>query len=136
MSDTPQNDIPASTRKLWLPPEPDSVAEARRATREVTQDTPQETQDAVELVVSELVTNAVKHAGMEPTDRIELSASRSPGRVRVEVGDCGPGFDAPPGHTPGLEEPSGWGLYLVDRLADRWGVQRDAGTRVWTEFDL
>ena len=56
--------------------------------------------------------------------------------VRVEVGDPGEGFE-PPSHQPtDLAEEGGWGLYLVDRLADRWGVSKDRGTMVWLEMDL
>jgi hypothetical protein len=54
--------------------------------------------------------------------------------VRVEVGDLGPGFDPGPRDLD-RESPSGWGLYLVDQLADRWGVTRAGGTRVWFEID-
>ena len=53
--------------------------------------------------------------------------------MRVEVADRGPGFD------PRLADDragSGWGLYLVDQLADRLGVSRTDGTTVWFEIDL
>jgi anti-sigma regulatory factor (Ser/Thr protein kinase) len=53
----------------------------------------------------------------------------------VEVTDRGKGFDpelVPPPRRSGI---GGWGLYLVDRLADRWGVDGDRATRVWFEID-
>jgi anti-sigma regulatory factor (Ser/Thr protein kinase) len=57
--------------------------------------------------------------------------------VRIEVSDGGAGFVPPKRPAPRLdaEEPGGWGLVLVDRLADRWGVARDEGTSVWFELD-
>jgi anti-sigma regulatory factor (Ser/Thr protein kinase) len=56
------------------------------------------------------------------------------GAVLVEVCDEGPGFE-PIGRTAGQDDTSGWGLYLVDQMADRWGVAReDAATRVWFEL--
>jgi len=53
--------------------------------------------------------------------------------VRVEVADHGPGFAAAPGR-PDAEDIGGRGLFLVDRLADRWGTA-EGGTRVWFELD-
>ena len=83
------------------------------------------------LLVSELVTNAVRHAGGEV---VRLVVRHADGRLRVEVHDPGRGFE--------LREPaddpvraSGWGLVLVDELADRWGVDSTPATRVWFEID-
>jgi anti-sigma regulatory factor (Ser/Thr protein kinase) len=89
------------------------------------------------LLVSELVTNSVRHAGLRPTQRITLSARASPGRLRVEVVEPGRGFDAddlpePWGDGPATE---GWGLYLVDQLSSSWGVQAQGETRVWFEVE-
>jgi anti-sigma regulatory factor (Ser/Thr protein kinase) len=124
------------TVTVWLRPEITAPAAARRAADEVTGSAAFEIRSAVELVVSELVTNSVRHAGLEPHDRIGLVATRSPGGIRIEVWDAGPGFVPPAPEPTSLKRESGWGLYLVDRLADRWGVERGAGTRVWSEFDL
>jgi anti-sigma regulatory factor (Ser/Thr protein kinase) len=54
--------------------------------------------------------------------------------VLTEVTDEGPGFD--PAQTgPSGEKDSGWGLFLVERLAHRWGVVQDGGaTKVWFEL--
>jgi anti-sigma regulatory factor (Ser/Thr protein kinase) len=125
-----------ATITIWLQPEPTAPAIARRAVNELAASSRLETRNAVELVVSELVTNSVKHAGLRPEDRIGLAAQRTPDRIRVEVSDPGPGFEPPRVNPTVLLRPSGWGLYLVGRLADRWGVDLSAGTRVWSEFDL
>jgi len=50
--------------------------------------------------------------------------------VRVEVTDRGRGFQLVPRRGP-LDDPGGFGLFLVGRLADCWGVETDAATTVW-----
>lgn len=85
--------------------------------------------DDVALLVSELVTNAVRHAGVGPKDPIALRVAAWPRRVRVEVSDRGSFSGREP--RPRSDGASGWGLYLVDRLADRWGA---AGGTVWFEL--
>jgi anti-sigma regulatory factor (Ser/Thr protein kinase) len=88
----------------------------------------------VRLLVSELVTNAVKHGGSGPSGTVELTLDCSPALVHVEVADQGPGFEPRSGHRiDPLED--GFGLALVDQLADRWGVHVDRGARVWFEID-
>lgn len=54
--------------------------------------------------------------------------------TRVSVEDGGGGFSPPPAPAPGEPSPSGWGLYLVERFTDRWGVAAEGGTRVWFEM--
>lgn len=83
------------------------------------------------LVTSELVTNAVRY-GDGGTDLV-LRVDASAGPILVEVEDGGPGFV--PRYPPQPRELSGWGLCLVDRLSERWGVAvSGVGTRVWAEL--
>jgi anti-sigma regulatory factor (Ser/Thr protein kinase) len=87
------------------------------------------------LAVSELVTNAIKHAGLSPTDQVRMIVRLSEDRIRVEVSDAGPGFDAnvrPPGPT----SESGRGLWLVQGAADRCGITTRDGEGQWFEIDL
>jgi anti-sigma regulatory factor (Ser/Thr protein kinase) len=87
--------------------------------------------DTTQLLVTEVVTNSVRHAG---ADAVELAVSLDPRRVRVEVSNPGAPFE--PRSREEAEEPNpGWGLFLVDELSDAWGVDGDsAGQRVWFEI--
>jgi anti-sigma regulatory factor (Ser/Thr protein kinase) len=111
---------------------PSAVAKAREAVNEAASDRMRgELLETARLLVSELVTNGIIHgrAG-EPLD---VSLQFDNGTVRVEVADRGPGF-APQPRATVPDQHGGWGLYLVDQLADRWGVARDDHTRVWFEL--
>jgi len=94
---------------------------------------PSKVLEDLQLIVTELVANSVKHSGLQEGDPIALRVQAFPDRVHVEVADAAGGFS--PVARPGLiREPGGWGLYLVDRLADRWG--QVPGDGVWAEVDL
>jgi anti-sigma regulatory factor (Ser/Thr protein kinase) len=88
----------------------------------------------VRLLVSELVTNSVRHAGIQSHERVHMHVQVSESTLRVEVADPGQGF-APKPRDMDRSRPGGWGLYLVDQLADRWGVARNNLSRVWFEMD-
>jgi anti-sigma regulatory factor (Ser/Thr protein kinase) len=89
----------------------------------------------VRLLVSELVTNSVRHADMPPPGMVNLDVTLDAHRIYVEVCDNGTGFE-PRRRRASQSKAGGWGLYLVERLADRWGVMRNNFTRVWFEIDL
>ena len=95
--------------------------------------------DDLRLLVTELVTNSLRHGELTAGDTIDLGVVLAPGSVRVEVHDPGVGFGSAGAEEP-LEDTRGWGLYLLGRIADRWGVLRQAngvhGTCVWFEIDL
>jgi anti-sigma regulatory factor (Ser/Thr protein kinase) len=117
-------------RRLSVTPE--AAAEARHALADVTLDDGRERD--VRLLVSELVTNAVRHANLAAGDVILLVIDVGDQMLRVEVHDPGGGF-VPTAPAPDPARPSGWGLYLVAELADRWGVDSDDRTLVWFELD-
>jgi anti-sigma regulatory factor (Ser/Thr protein kinase) len=85
------------------------------------------------LLVSELITNSVRHAGATAADSIGVDAELTPDALRVQVADHGPGFTPAP-VLPAPEQTFGRGLFLVDHLADRWGTD-DHGRRIWFELD-
>jgi anti-sigma regulatory factor (Ser/Thr protein kinase) len=111
---------------LDLPRSPDSVGTARRRVDSHTIGLrPQQREDAA-LMVSELVTNALVHG----TGAISLRIDVEPDVVRIEVSDEGE-FAVAPSPTPGAH--GGWGLRIVEQLADEWGVQ-EGSTKVWFQL--
>jgi anti-sigma regulatory factor (Ser/Thr protein kinase) len=114
---------------------PEAAAEARNALDVIPPaGFPAGRQSDVRLLVSELVTNAVRHGELAPGDVIRLVVDADADVLRVEVHDPGGGF-VPVEPAPDPTRPSGWGLFLVAELADRWGVECDGTTRVWFELD-
>jgi two-component sensor histidine kinase len=83
---------------------------------------------SVLLLTTEVVANAIRHAGLRADDRVTLSARLRPDFARVEVSDLGPGFD------PEKVKTRGAGLQTLGELASRWGVVcSDKGCTVWFE---
>ncbi len=125
---------------LKLAPDPEAPLSARRCLDRLEHLLPPAKLDDVRLVVSELVTNSVLHAELSPDDRIALSVvAEAEGTVRGEVCDPGPGFSKPSEPRPRPDLSGGWGLPIVQRISERWGVERggkpDGGpVRVWFEI--
>ena len=119
-----------------FPLAPAAFVEARRFVKEAAAPTaPRQVLDDAMLLTSELVTNAVGHAGRSSDDPIELTVFVDSDVLRVSVRDRGPGFD--PRQVRARSEEGGWGLDLVERLSSRWGVGRHPdGSEVWFEIDL
>jgi anti-sigma regulatory factor (Ser/Thr protein kinase) len=113
---------------------PEAAAVARHALDDLADAVPGTKLRDVRLLVSELVTNAVRHANLSPGDHIRLVFEVADHALRVEVHDPGGGF-VPTAPAPDPARPSGWGLYLVAELSDRWGVDSDDTTLVWFELD-
>ena len=88
--------------------------------------------EAAALLVSELVTNAVRHARGIDVVTVNLHAGRN--WLRIEVQDTDRHWPQP--RIPGRHEESGFGFILVDALASNWGVREtEAGKAVWAELD-
>jgi len=94
---------------------------------------PDELESNLLLLTCELVNNSVLHGEAGEGDVIEVELRTTQTGVRGQVTDPGSGF-APAGRKRELDEPGGWGLVLVERLAAAWGVERDDQTRVWFEL--
>jgi anti-sigma regulatory factor (Ser/Thr protein kinase) len=120
---------------LRLAPEPAVVTIARHALDGLEDILPPGKLEDVRLVVSELVTNSIRHAELSPNDQISLSVAVSDGSVRGRVCDPGSGFesDLEPRPRPSLE--GGWGLHIVETISDRWGVEQNSRACVWFEID-
>jgi serine/threonine-protein kinase RsbW len=113
---------------------PEAASQARHALDGLEDELTAHRMRDVRLLVSELVTNAVRHANLDEGDVIGLVVELADHALRVEVHDPGGGF-VPSAPSPDPVRPSGWGLYLVAELADRWGVDSDDRTLVWFELD-
>ena len=119
---------------MTLPAARPAAALARQATRAaVAAWRLDDLADAAVLLVSELVTNAVQHAG-PGAYAIVLHLGYGDGWLRIEVHDTSPHGPRP--RTPDWLDESGFGLVLVDALAAKWGVQQTSeGKAVWAELD-
>lgn len=120
--------------EMALPVTGQTPSLARQATREVLAGwRVTHLEETAVLLVSELVTNSVRHActqGSMLALRIEIARTS----LRIEIHDGDPRWPKP-STTTGLDE-SGFGLVLVDALADKWGVCDTAtGKAVWAELD-
>ena len=110
---------------------PEAAARARRALSKLRADLDPPTMETLRLLVTELVANSIRHAR---ADALTLRIIVGNKTVLTEVTDEGPGFDPVKAGKP-REDHTGWGLFLVERLADRWGVAREGrATRVWFEL--
>ena len=117
---------------LRLAPNVRAPREARRGLEALRPSLDDSLVDEAVLLVSEIVTNAVRHAELDPNDAIEVRVRGSESLLRVDVIDPGPGFDRDRLQVPNGQ--GGWGIWLLARLATRWGVERDDVTRVWFEL--
>jgi anti-sigma regulatory factor (Ser/Thr protein kinase) len=87
---------------------------------------------SVELLTTELVSNAVRHGGAGERQTVVLHLAVAPERLRVEVCDPGAGFE--PGRPTPYGE-GGYGLFLVSEVSSRWGVSHEDGNCCWFELD-
>lgn len=118
---------------IRVPNDPMSVSVVRNAVSAAAGACGDETAQIVSLLFTELVTNALVHGGLRPDDRIEVDLTLSPTGLRGRVSDPGPGFEIEKPPRPGTV--GGFGLFILDRSARNWGVDRSEGrTEVWFEL--
>ena len=125
---------PAARIEVELEPGPEAAAYARGALLVLEPRIDPRVMEDVRLLVSELVTNSVRHSDAPDGEAVLLGVGFDDGKVHVDVSDAGSGFE-PRGRTPGQSKAGGWGLFLVEKLADRWGVSRNGRMHVWFEID-
>lgn len=117
---------------LRLNPGPEAIPAARRALDGLVGLIQRPVWEDLRLLVTEVVTNGVRHASERGPVGVTVSVEDE--CVRVEVSDCGRGFSPAEAPMPHEDGSGGWGLQLVDRVASRWGVRVDGGTCVWFEL--
>ena len=112
-----------------IDPQPEGPAQARQIiAEELSSRVPPGVLDDIKLMVSELVTNGIVHGSAEQDAPVMLDLVVN-GDIHCRVLDHGPGFA-----TRRRKTSSGWGLQVVEQLADRWGMQRSPQqTEVWFE---
>jgi anti-sigma regulatory factor (Ser/Thr protein kinase) len=119
--------------EMMLPVAPAAATTARcEVTRRLSPRVAVRALEDVRLLLTELVTNALRHSKASPGDEIGVTAEVHDGTVRIEVTDPGRNGAVTP-REPGSQD-GGYGLFLVERLTDRWGVDRREGTTVWAEL--
>lgn len=124
---------PESRLDLKVRADAGSLAEVRRALETLA--LPRELLEDAKVLASELLGNSVKHSGLQVDDYVHVTAEWSGQRLRVAVRDRSDASAPMPvagtiRPRPGAE--SGWGLFLVDRLASRWGTDKFG---YWFELD-
>jgi diguanylate cyclase (GGDEF)-like protein len=129
-AERPRRETRAVTRVLAA--QPAAAAEARHATLQLR--LPQRVRETLELLVSELVANSVRHAGLPVGATLKLDITHETGRVRLAVHDSGIGFDPLQLRDTEPLACDGRGLAIIAALSDAWGVERAAdGCTVWCE---
>ena len=106
----------------------------RRLLRQALDSIPGSLVSNVLIVLTELVTNSVRHGSLSPEHGVDVEIRVDQRSLTLSVCDPGPGLD--PDVIPEPKEEGGWGLILVDRLSTRWGVTVNDHTCVWAEFAL
>ena len=140
-----ETDVPGVVLKLdlWFAIAAHAAAAVRSALQVISEHVDPGVLDDARLLATELVTNSVRHSGRGSESSIGLALRLTPDRLSVAVSDPGRGFRPEVGE-PDPEQEGGRGLFIVDRLADRWGVGdapvsppragAGSGTTVWFEL--
>lgn len=124
---------PVSTElNLRLDSGPEAIPAARKALDGLVALVDRPVWEDLRLLVTELVTNGVRHGSRRGP--VTVAVKLGDEKVRVEVSDSGRGFSPPTAPMPHGDGSGGWGLQLVDRIAHSWGVDVAGGTCVWFEL--
>ncbi len=127
----------STTFSFMLPGGVGAAHEARRSFLNLDSGLPRAAKHTAVLLLSELVSNAVRHGGVGPEDTIEVSVEQYPSHVRVGVRDDAPAFNASLEREQVRLRARGLGLYFVKELSDEWGIDsHEDGKTVWFELRL
>jgi anti-sigma regulatory factor (Ser/Thr protein kinase) len=105
-------------------------AQGRRVLDQLSETMPAEALDDARLLLSELITNAVRHAADRDAESITMLVRVSDSELFVEITDRGRGFGVDDQAAAPVAG-TGWGLFLLDRLSDAWGIRTGGGVAVW-----
>ena len=121
---------------LRLTSRAESVPHARQALEDLRGLASQGCLEDAGLLVSELVTNSIRHGHLSIDQDIQLRADVEGDTLHVEVCDPGGAFELQPSIAGMHVQDAGWGLFLVRLLSQRWGVSADGSTLVWFDIPL
>ena len=114
-----------------LPKSPESAATARRLLDQLDGEVTPELLETARLLVTEVVTNAVRHVKRDGPINLRIDVRDD--ALRIEVLDPGQGF-VPRRRGPDAPLDGQWGLHFLEMLSDRWGIDSTDRTRVWFEL--
>jgi anti-sigma regulatory factor (Ser/Thr protein kinase) len=116
---------------------PDAPAVARAAAASwLSAQVSAELLSSAQLLLSELVSNSVRHGQLARDATIDVSVEISNGFVRLQVEEPGAADAVIAVRRPDREHGGGFGLFVVDALAERWGSKHDGSTCVWAELAI
>ena len=121
---------------FWVVATPRAVQAARRAIVSLADWIPEAILGDLLMVVSELVTNSVRHAGLEPSSAVGIDVVVEPGTIRGSVTDAGIGFDIAGVPEPVAGQAGGWGLHIMRQVSRSWGVARPPSGGAAVSFEL
>lgn len=133
-AETAHDTTTAQRVALQLPPTPTAPRVAREAVVAFAHRCSEDLLDQARLILSELVTNSVRHAGLGPSDSILVRLSVADGRLRGSVHDPGEPFGGVGAERAPDPNPGGFGLHIVSTLARDWGIREGHGNEVWFEL--
>ena len=88
------------------------------------------------LAISELIANVVRHGGIDPDQNLVLDVRATRAVLTVRLRQPTAARDGRGPHPPTTLPVGGWGLMIVERLTDRWGIEPGPPGEVWFEIDL
>ena len=121
---------------LWFAGVVQAPASARAALAALDSHVGEDQLQSLRLVVTELITNSIRHAGIDARGVIGLNLRVENGLLRCTVSDPGPGFEKPDMVRPHQDRAGGFGLVILESISSSWGVTRDELFRVWFEVPV
>jgi anti-sigma regulatory factor (Ser/Thr protein kinase) len=119
---------------VTYPATPNTVPAARQAFVDAFPELSGSPLDDGKVVLTELVTNGIRHGAREPDGWVRVVVHELGGVLRIEVTDSGDFAGRPVIRRQRAGQVGGWGLLVVDNLAMRWGVTREGPRTVWCEL--